>query len=320
MAKSNHSFPRIGIDLLGSDTAPEFLLEAVLQLHQEGCSAELVVFGTAELFENKSFPLETVVVKETIQMEDSPALAIRRKKDSSLYKGLKLLQDHRIDAFVSAGNTGALLVGAKTLLSPLNPVERPALLTLLPTAKKEMALLDSGASVECSPLHLFHFALMGRAYQKSRGIKNPTVGLLNIGTEKKKGSPLLRAAYEKLETLNREEFVFVGNIEGKEAFKGNVDVLVTDGFTGNIFLKTAEGLAAFVLDELSQSSYSTEILSKLRHRLHYVEFPGALLCGVEGIVIKCHGDSSPADFKSSIKGAVRLVKHQLLDKIKKELS
>lgn len=323
-AKSKDPLPRIGVDLMGSDTPPEELFQAVLQLseEQEKNPADLIIFATNEVFNEISCILETVVVKETITMEDDPIYAVRRKKDSSMAIGMKLLRDKAIDAFVSAGNTGALLLIAKMTLPMLRDIDRPALLTLLPTQGKEIAVLDVGANLTLKTKHILQFAAMGIAYQKSRGVKNPTVGLLNVGTEAKKGTPQLREAYQKLETLNRDQMIFAGNIEGKDAFQGDVDVLVTDGFTGNVFLKTAEGIAAFILEELEQniiegqSSHLKGTLAKLRHRLHYAEYPGAILCGVDGIVVKCHGDSTPEALMNGIKGAIRLVEHDFLDNIK----
>lgn len=202
-------------------------------------------------------------------------------------------------------------------------------MTLIPTKLEPVAVLDVGANVNVKAENLLQFAQMGIAYQKTRGIKHPTVGLLNIGEEKQKGTPELRKAYEILETLNRDAPfdapIFIGNIEGRNVFHGNIDVLITDGFTGNVFLKTAEGIAGFILDQLEKVKLAEifpqlkNMINPLRHRLHYAEYPGAILCGVEGIVIKCHGESTPEAFINSIKGASHLVRHFFLEKIKSEL-
>jgi glycerol-3-phosphate acyltransferase PlsX len=316
---------RIGIDLMGSETSPEALFQAVLQFHQESPSSELIVFATRDVLEEVDSPFETVAVKEVIDMEDDPMLAVRRKKEASMLVGMRFLEEKRLDGFVAAGNTGALLLGAKTTLKMLPGIDRPALLTLLPTQGKEIAVLDVGANLNLKPQHILQFAAMGIAYQKTRGIKQPTVGLLNVGTEAKKGTPELREAYFKLESLNRNFPTFVGNVEGRQAFQGGIDVLVTDGFTGNIFLKTAEGVAAFVLGELEQSlleecsPHLKGVLSQLRHRLHYAEYPGAILCGIDGIVVKCHGDSTPEALLNGIRGTARLIQHNFLENIKKQL-
>ena len=183
-----------------------------------------------------------------------------------------------------------------------------------------MAVLDVGANVAIQTEHFMQFAQMGIAYQKSLGIIHPTVGLLNIGAEEKKGTPQLREAYQKLQELNHSSQIFLGNVEGKDVFQGKVDVLVTDGFTGNVFLKTAEGIGAFILDLLNDSAFGLGgLLSKLKQRLHWSEYPGAILCGVDGIVIKCHGDGSPKAVINSIKEAVRLVEQDFIDKIKGQL-
>lgn len=318
-------FPRIGIDLMGSDTSPHDLFPAVLQLAEELTSVELIIFATAPVLDEISCSLEAVIAKDFISMDDDPLSAVRKKKDSSMALGLRLLKERRLDAFVSAGNTGALLLYAKKNLSTLPGIERPALLTVLPTQNRDLAVLDVGANLAVKPRHMLQFAAMGIAYQKSRGIEHPTVGLLNIGSEAKKGTPELREAYLALESLNHDRMVFVGNIEGRSAFQGDIDVLVTEGFTGNIFLKTAEGISAFIWEELEETAtieapaHLKNLLTKLRRRLHYAEYPGAILCGVDGIVVKCHGDASPEALRNGIKGAIRLVEHKFLDSIKSQL-
>jgi glycerol-3-phosphate acyltransferase PlsX len=164
---------------------------------------------------------------------------------------------------------------------------------------------------------------MGVAFQKSRGIPTPKVGLLNIGSEAKKGTPELRAAYEAIREKSRSStFTFVGNIEAREVFHGGIDVLVTDGFTGNIFLKTAEGIGMVILEELEASAHGKDlslkpVLAELRQHLHYAEYPGALLCGVKGIVIKCHGNATTQSILSSIHSATRLVEHKFLESVAK---
>ena len=261
-------------------------------------------------------------------MEDAPLTAIRRKRNSSLCTGIRMLKEGHLQAFISAGNTGALIGFAKLELPPLPKVERPALLTLLPTRLNEIAVLDVGANTSYKANHLIQFAAMGVAYQKSRGVNIPKVGLLNIGSEAKKGTPELQLVYNQLLASSRENptsFCFAGNIEGRDVFHGEIDVLVTDGFTGNVFLKTAEGIASVILESLESSPledcspHIKGILAELRQRLHYTEYPGALLCGVEGIVIKCHGNASTQSVLRSITTAERLIEHSFLEKVKEEL-
>lgn len=325
--KVNHPKPRIGIDLLGSDTAPEQFFKSVKDFYAE-CqdSVDFVVFGNAQTTASE---FTCIATKDIITMEDDPLTAVRRKKESSMILGMRMLQKKEIDAFVSAGNTGALIASSKMCLSTLPGIARPALLALMPTQKSEIAVIDIGANVSYKVDYLLQFASMGIAYQKSRGIASPTVGLLNIGTEQKKGTPELREAYKLLMSLNKPGAAsptFVGNIEGRDVFKGEIDVLVTDGFTGNVFLKTAEGIAGFILDQLwdkvePEAPHAfKEAVGALYQRLHYAEYPGAIICGVDGVVVKCHGNSSPQALINGIKGAKRLVEHKFLEKIKAQLA
>jgi glycerol-3-phosphate acyltransferase PlsX len=321
----------IGVDLLGSDIPPKELLKAVLPFCKDlKPSIHLKLFGTASLFAGFRARYDHIsfqVVKEAITMEEAPLTAIRRKRGSSLCLGIQMLKEGKLQAFVSAGNTGALMACAKLMLPSLPQVERPALLTLLPTRLNEIAVLDVGANTTYKSKHLLHFAAMGIAYQRSRGIKKPKVGLLNIGSEAKKGTPELQEVYHQLQLASSKDsssFSFVGNIEGRDVFHGQIDVLVTDGFTGNVFLKTAEGIAAVILEELEKISLEGAstfkgILAELRHHLHYAEYPGALLCGVDGIVIKCHGDASAQSLARSITIASRLIEHRFIDQVRQEL-
>ncbi|MBS0626127.1 MAG: phosphate acyltransferase PlsX [Verrucomicrobia bacterium] len=302
---------RIGIDIMGSDNAPDALLDAVQAL-QLPDRVELTAVGTPD-YESSS--LHYVCAQEVIHMDDSPLTAVRKKKNSSLCIGLRLLKEKTIDAFISAGNTGALVSASKVILGNLPKILRPALLALMPTKKKPVAVLDVGANIEAKAAHLLQFAAMGAAYQKARGIQNPIIGLLNIGSEKIKGTSELRRAYEELQ---KGPFHFAGNIEGTSVFNGDVDVLIADGFTGNIFLKTAEGIASLILDRLYTHIPPLELqklaphLNDLHRSLHYAEYPGALLSGVRGIVIKCHGYSTPRAFANAIPGAAKLVQENFI--------
>jgi glycerol-3-phosphate acyltransferase PlsX len=322
----------IGVDLLGSDIPPGQLLEAVLSFSKElKPSVHLTLFGTLSLFAGQRPPIGKVLfhaVKDVITMDDAPLTAIRRKRDSSLCTGIRFLKEGHLQAFISAGNTGALMGYARIELPGLPHVERPALMTLLPTKQNEIAVLDVGANTAYKATHLVQFAAMGVAYQKSRGVKAPKVGLLNIGSEAKKGTPELQLAYNQLLSLSQKKnasFSFSGNIEGRDVFHGGIDVLVTDGFTGNVFLKTAEGIAAVIVEELQSAPIEgcsprvKGILAEMCQRLHYAEYPGAILCGVDGIVIKCHGNSSPQSLIGSIAVAARLAQHSFLEQAREEL-
>ena len=297
---------------MGNDNAPQTLLDALRGIPLPA-GTELVVIGTPEI-ETDAKPFRFVSAPEVIGMDEHPLLALRRKRNASMSIGLRLLKDGKIDALVSAGNTGALVTSAKMILSTLPGILRPCLLALMPTKKNPVAVLDVGANVEVKASHLVQFATIGAAFQRTRGIANPTVGLLNIGSEAIKGTSELRLAYNELQT-KPNSFRFAGNIEGKTVFDGDVDVLVTDGFTGNVFLKTAEGIASLILDKIHAPSTET----KKFQSLHYAEYPGALLAGVKGIVIKCHGYSTPKAFTNAVLGAIDLAKMKFVQKLINDL-
>ncbi len=318
---------RIGVDIMGSDSSPELLLHAASDLSASlPANVKLIAIGHPRFEHLSKLPLKAA--SETIEMQDAPLIAIRRKKDSSLCVGLRMLREKEIDAFVSAGNTGALVSYAKVTLAMLPGLMRPALLAILPTKRNPLVVLDVGANLQCKATHLVQFALVGAAYQLARGVKMPSVGLLNIGSEALKGTSELRTAYQELQRLSKEPeafFRFAGNIEGKIVFDGNVDVLVTDGFTGNVFLKTAEGLANLILDRINENlsgdmaQNMQDHLQDLHSHLHYAEYPGALLAGVKGVVIKCHGYSSPEAFSSGIREAIRVVGEGFLQILQNKL-
>ncbi|MBS3904696.1 MAG: phosphate acyltransferase PlsX [Simkania sp.] len=324
---SSQEIFRIGIDLMGCDAQPIDIAKAIIAIFPEiPSSIAIVFFGTQEILnEIPAHEQVTVcVTNEVITMDEDPLFAVRRKKTSSLFMAMKSLQSKTIDALISAGNTGALIASANLLLPKLPGIDRAALLTLLPTKLHPIAVLDVGANPSFKVQHLLQYAAMGIAYQKSRGIKHPTVGLLNIGAEAGKGTPEIRNAYQLLEQLNKTtppNLTFIGNIEGRNVFNGIVDVLVTDGFTGNVFLKTAEGIASFILSQLEGNISEPQLnLSTLRKRLHYAEYPGAVVAGVDGVVMKCHGDGSPTAFRESLKAISRLLAHNFLEHVKSELS
>lgn len=334
--KQQSNIPAIGIDLLGGDLkTPDHILETLHVLYSEiKGSFRLTLFAAPEMAASveafrrakglKEHEFDVIITEEVIDMDDDPLLSIRKKKNASMFTGMRLLKEKKIDALVSTGNTGALIASATMTLPMLSGISRAALVTLLPTQKEPVAVIDVGANIECSPLHLVHFAKMGIAYQKSRGIEKPIVGLLNIGTEEKKGRRELRETYQLLQEFDQEDAPFAGNIEGKEVFTGNIHVLVTDGFTGNVFLKTAEGISSFILETMHKNKsmipFSKSLLIRLENELYSAEYPGAILCGVDGIIMKCHGDASPEALKFGFEGALKLVQNNFLSKIKSQLS
>jgi glycerol-3-phosphate acyltransferase PlsX len=324
---------------MGGDSPPQVLFEAVqLAAEQLGPSYSLLVIATKSVVdqlalshrctpsEKSRAPIEFHIVADTITMGDEPLGAVRRKKGSSIVVGIRLLKKKLIQAFVSIGNTGALVASATLSLPMLPGIKRPALLTVLPTASKFVAVLDVGGNVSCKALHLVQFAHLGAAYyQAIYGIRKPVVSLLNIGIESKKGTKEVCQAYGILKTESQDPscpMQFLGNIEARQVFQGVVDVLVTDGFTGNVLLKTTEGVAEFIFGFLNQTLEAQHItslknsLDDLQKHFSYDEYPGAFVCGVDGIVVKCHGYSSVKALLNGIKGAVDLVEKQVIERIK----
>jgi glycerol-3-phosphate acyltransferase PlsX len=310
---------KIGIDLMGNDHSPKELLEALQKIPLEH-GIELIAIGTPDLAHASPFFFHSA--PDFIKMEDHPITAIRKKRDASMLLGLRLLKKKKIDAFVTAGNTGALVLGSKIILSTLPQIARPAFLALIPTKKQPTAVLDLGANVECKASHLVEFALMASAYLETKGIKNPRIGLLNIGEEPLKGTSELRLAYQALQRYPNPPFRFAGNIEGKSVFDGDVDALITDGFTGNVFLKTAEGIASLMTEQISQTlaqAHLPQTMSDLHKQMQYAEHAGALLIGLRGIVIKCHGYSSTKAFINAVLGAIKLSKTHFMDTFQESL-
>jgi phosphate acyltransferase len=317
---------RIGIDLMGSDNSPEDLFPSILHVaHDVGEDCILVVLchdNICRKLKQKvpttiSEKIQFITAEEIVKMDDAPLLAVRRKKKSSMALGMRLLNSGEIQAFVSTGNTGALVANAAMTLRKLPGIKRLALLATFPTKKGNIAVLDVGACVGCKSKHLVQFACMGTAYQTSNGINKPRIGLLNIGTEEKKGTKELRQAYAALQ--EKIEISFIGNVEAREVFEGNVDVLVTDGFTGNIFLKALEGTSEYIMSYLKEGYLRGFLSSDIRNKFHYASYSGAILCGVEGVVVKCHGNSTVDEMSSGINKAISLVHEDFVGNMKKYL-
>lgn len=298
-SKKKQLKPRIGIDCMGET----FPLTSDLKER-----ADVTLLALSDPVRDPD--VHFMPADELISMDDNPLTAVRKKKNASMTLGTKLLKDGAIDALVTRGNTGALITSAKSSLSTFPGIKRPALLALLPTKKGPVAVLDVGANVQSSADHLFKFAEMGIALQKLLGIKNPTVALLNIGEEAMKGREEFRLVNELLEEA--EHIPFVGNVEGRDVFEGICDVLVTDGFTGNVFLKTAEGVADFVLGTLGQDIGKSV-------KFNYVDHPGAILIGVQGLVLKVHGSSPPSTLEKAAQWAAELSKLDLIPQLKQLL-
>ena len=266
---------KILLDAMGGDNSPDANIKGAVQAINQ-IKAEVVLIGKQDVIEEKcklfygktlkeiSPRLSIKHTSEIIEMEDGPTESIKHKKDSSMVVGFNMLKNGEGDVFISAGNSGALLAGATLLVGRIRGIDRPALAGILPAYKSRLVLIDAGANTNCKPINLLQFAQMTSIYIRNTfGIEHPRIGLLNIGTEETKGNDLTKESYmllkEKAESLNVN---FIGNVEGRDAFSGNVDAVVTDGFTGNMFLKTVEGVGKFVKTTL-MDSLTGNIVSKI---------------------------------------------------------
>jgi len=327
----------IALDAMGSDRAPKPEIEGAIQAARH-YGVRIVLVGRepqirAELDRHRSaanLPLEIVHAGEVISMHDKAAQALRTKRDSSMRVGLRLVREAIASGFVSAGNTGAAMATAKMVLGALPGVDRPALAAVFPTALGTAAvLLDVGANVDCKPENLEQFAVMGEIYSRSIfGLRRPRVGLLSIGEEEGKGNELTRKTFRLLKALPMN---FIGNVEGRDIYNGQVDVIVADGFVGNIALKTSEGVATLVRYILKESLRSTitrqvgYLLSRsafadFKKRLDYSEYGGAPLLGLKGVCIIGHGSSNANAIKNAIRVAAEFSERNINAKIERELA
>lgn len=332
------------LDAMGGDNAPDATIKGAVKAIND-IKAEVVLIGKQDVINSKikefygkddikeiSPRLSIYHTSETIEMEDTPTQAIKNKKDSSMVVGFNMLKEGKGDVFISAGNSGALLTGATLLVGRIKGIDRPALAGILPSYKSRLLLMDCGSNTNCKPINLLQFAQMASIYLKNtfNMETNPTVGLLNIGTEETKGNELIRESYqlikEKAEELNIN---FVGNVEGRDAFSGKLDILVADGFTGNIFLKTVEGIGKLVKVSLTES-LKRNLISKIgclpalpsikrfAKVMDYKEYGGALFLGVKKPVVKAHGSSDEKLFEFTIKQAEKFVENKAVEKLKAE--
>ena len=321
---------RIALDCLGTDEAPASeIAGAILALDERLDDFTLVLVGDQEsiakgLSRIKSRSrkrLEVVHAPDRILACDSPAQTVRRRPDSSIVAGIRLQKEGEVDAFVSAGSTGAVMAASLILLRPLPGVARPAIGTLLPTLKEPTLMLDAGANVDCKPHHLLQFAHLGTIYaQDLMNVEEPRVGLLNIGKEPVKGDELSLEAHT---LLKRSRLHFVGNVEGREIIGGACDVLVCDGFVGNVLLKFYESVAELTTHLLTREMKrdgTTMDLEEVFRVLDYVEYGGAPLLGVNGVSIVCHGHSPPRAIQKAISVASQAVRSDMVGHITKELS
>jgi len=313
---------RIALDAMGTDQAPRAEVAGALQALSELDDVEVVLVGDralieAELAKHGPMPERLLIhhAPDRVTAEDPPATVLRRKPHSSIVVGLRLHQKGEAAAFVSAGSTGAVMATSLFTLRPLPGVDRPAIGTVLPTAQAPCLLLDAGANVDCKPQHLVQFAHLGSNYARNMlGRAQPRVALLNIGEEPGKGDELTAEAYVLLE---REEGInFVGNVEGRDIILGICDVVVCDGFVGNVLLKFYESVAAFIIallrKELDRISVREKELEDVFRVLDYAEYGGAPLLGVGGVSIICHGGSPPKAIRSALAMAARAVRSDMV--------
>ncbi len=330
---------KILLDAMGGDNAPDATIRGAVAAIDE-IQAEVVLIGqeavinarTKEMFSKSlkeiSPRLSVVNATEIIEMEDTPTQAIKNKKDSSMVVGFNLLKQGQGDVFISAGNSGALLTGATLLIGRIKGIDRPALAGILPAYHGRLVLMDCGANTNCKPINLLQFAQMASIYMHNTvGIESPKIGLLNIGTEETKGNELVKNAYQLLKKYSKDIGVnFVGNVEGREAFLGEVDVIIADGFTGNIFLKSVEGMGKFIKKSLKEnlmhniwstigSLGSLPSIKRFAKTVDYKEYGGALFLGVQKPVVKAHGSSDEKVFKFTIKQAEKFVENKAVDQL-----
>jgi glycerol-3-phosphate acyltransferase PlsX len=326
----------IAVDAMGGDHAPDIVVDAAVMALEQEPNIILTLFGNEDMIKDKlvgrsydQSRLNIVNATETIDNNESPVLAIRRKKESSIVKGLRYVKEGHADAFVSAGSTGAVLAGGTLIIGRIKGVERPALGSFIPTKNGVTLLMDCGANVDSKPIFLHQFAKMGASYSQSfTGKARPTIGLLNVGEEEKKGNSLTKETYILLKqdtSLN-----FIGNIEGRDIASGQADVIIADGFTGNLILKHTEGLAMFLLSQIKQAITSTWYskigallikgpLKKMLKSFDYTEYGGAPLLGLEGLVVKAHGSSNAKAFKNAIVQCKTFSDEKVNEKIKQQL-
>lgn len=303
----------LAVDTMGGDHGVNITVPACLRFLNEAVDVNLVLVGDRDSIyrqigsqlSNYSDRIEVIHTTQIVGMDELPQSAMRNKRDSSMRVAINLVKEGKANAVISAGNTGALMATARYVLRTMDGIDRPAIAKLMPTVKGEVCVLDLGANIECSPDHLFQFGVMGAQLMRAvTGKNSPTIGILNIGSEDIKGNETVKKAAEILKSSNLN---FYGNVEGDDVFKGVVDVVVTDGFTGNVSLKTAEGVAkmiAFFLKEEFTRNLLTKlialisypVLKSLKKKVDPSKYNGAVLLGLNGLVVKSHGGADVDGF------------------------
>lgn len=318
---------RIAVDGMGGDRAPRAIVDGAVQAARS-MDLEVILVGQKDRLTeqlNRYHPVPSNLsihhAPDVIGMAESPATSVRRKPNSSICRLVELAKKKEVDAIVSAGNTGAVVCAASMGLGLLEGIGRPGIAVVIPTLIGPVMMIDIGANIDPKPEHLFQYGLMGSVYMKHVvGKKNPTVGLLNIGEEESKGTDFVRQVFKLLEET--PSINFVGNVEGREIYTGKIDVIVADGFVGNVALKVSESMA-FALVEIFRQEVKRNVwnrlgaallmpaFSRLRRRMDYVEFGGAPLLGVDGTCFICHGSSPAKAIRNVVRAAATFVSHQV---------
>ena len=332
------SLIKIAVDAMGGDNSPAKIIEGIIHRHAINKNIYYKIFGNEEkisqLIENKidknCYQIVNTVNK--VLSEDSPLEAAKKGKDTSMWLAVESVKNKDCDIVISAGNTGALLVISKLNLKMIENIDKPALSALWPNKKGMSVVLDLGANIECSSKNLFDFSVMGASLYKSLyPLETPNVALLNIGSEEFKGNETIKETYKILNEKNSKDFNFNGYIEGNELMNGYVNVIVSDGFTGNVALKTAEGTANFITEELKKTlsgSFISKIssllnisnLKRFKKRLDPRLYNGAIFIGLDSPVVKSHGGTDYIGFSNSLDVCCRIVKGNLIEKIKRNIN
>lgn len=324
---------KVAVDAMGGDNAPAEVIKGAVRAVNEDKRVSVVLVGKEQVIleqlQQYTYDKERITVvhaEEEITNEEAPVMAVRRKKDSSIVKAMTLVKNNEADAFVSAGSTGAVLVGAQLIVGRLPGVERPPLAPLLPTAKGVSLLIDCGANVDARSSHLVQFAKMGSVYMEHViGIKNPRVAIVNIGAEEEKGNALVKETFPLLKNCN--EINFIGSIEAREIPAGYADVVVCEAFVGNVILKLYEGMAKTLMGKIKEGMMSTlrskigallikPALKETLKDLDSSQFGGAPMLGLKGLVVKSHGNSKSDEIKNSILQCISFKEQNINEKIK----
>jgi glycerol-3-phosphate acyltransferase PlsX len=327
---------KVAVDAMGGDSAPEVVIRGAVDYLKNNNDLSIVLVGKEKEIKKEfkkhkiDFPgnLEILNAHEKVLMREHFFSYWKKREKTSIKKALDLVKHKKAHAMISAGNTGAVMAIAKTVLGTLKWIERPALALMVPTLKGQSLLVDVGANVDSKPNNLVQFALMGKVFLESViGIKNPRIALMSIGEEEAKGNELIKTTYNILKSM---DINFVGNVEGRDVYIGGADLIVTDGFTGNVTLKVTEGVVDVMISLLKREIMSSIIarlgffliknsFKRIKKRMDYSEYGGALLLGVNGIVIIGHGASNEKAIRSAIDLSKRFIKENVLDKISQEI-